>query len=194
MSRGRFIYFPQHILIFNVKNSWSYIQARVFSMRKSMIFDSGRVSWFFCLEFFRWGPVCLDEFFRPDVGLQTYRDPLGTNLYEKTRPERVRWQDHRVFSSRLAPLQAAQGRRGIEKTRPERAIWQERRVFSSRFVPKGSPDVRRPTSGRKNSSKRTEPHRKNSMQKNSLLGHCRILCFFAPKKLELEWTHVSFWR
>jgi len=103
MSRGRFIYFPQHILIFNVKNSWSYIQARVFSMRKSMIFDSGRVSWFFCLEFFRWGPVCLDEFFRPDVGLRTSRDPLGTNLDEKTRPERVRWQDHRVLSSRLAP-------------------------------------------------------------------------------------------
>ena len=38
---------------------------------------------FFCLEFFRWGLVCLDEFFRPDVGLRTSRDPLGTNLDEQ---------------------------------------------------------------------------------------------------------------
>ncbi len=44
----------------------------------------------FCLEFFRWGPARFYDFFRPDVGLRTSRDPLGTNLDEKTRPERVR--------------------------------------------------------------------------------------------------------
>ena len=30
------------------------------------------------------------------------------------------------------------------------------------------------------------------MQKICLLGHCRILCFFVPKKLELEYTLTSF--
>ena len=63
----------------------------------------------------------------------------------------------------------------------KRARGQDRRVFSSRLVPKGSLDVRRPTSGRKNSSKQTGPHRKNSRQKINLLDHCRILCLFASK-------------
>ena len=40
------------------------------------------------------------------------------------------------------------------------------------------------TSGRKNSSKQTGPHRKNSRQKINLLGHCRIICFFDTKKLD----------
>ncbi len=69
----------------------------------------------------------------------------------------------------------------------KRARGQERRVFSSRLIPKGSLDVRRPTSGRKNSSKQTGPHRKNSRQKINLLGHCRILCLFASKPEFFRW-------
>ncbi len=74
----------------------------------------------------------------------------------------------------------------------KRARGQERRDISARLIPKWSLDVRRPASGRKNSSKRTGPHRKNSRQKISLLGHCRLSCFFASKKLELERITSSF--
>ena len=51
MSGCRFLYFPRLILIFNVKNSWVSVQARVFSTRNS--FSRKNSGYPFKLEFFR---------------------------------------------------------------------------------------------------------------------------------------------
>jgi hypothetical protein len=51
MSGGRFIYFPQRIFEFNVKNSWRIDQARVFSAKQT--FSRENSGELFKLEFSR---------------------------------------------------------------------------------------------------------------------------------------------
>ena len=92
MIRGRFIYFPQHILIFNVKNSWSYIQARVFSMRKKHDIRQWPSKLIFLPRVFSMGPRLFRRFFSTRRWPPDVQGPFGDQSRRKNSfwPQGVR--------------------------------------------------------------------------------------------------------